>query len=220
MFGSYCLMSGWHVSVAMLVIWAACWPCEATEEGFIDLLADGLDGWVAEADENEKSVWTVDGGVLHCNGNGLGFLRYDRELVDFTFRVEFRMSKGCNSGIGIRGDKFTGTRKSRPSLTGYEVQILDDAGRDPHAYGSCSLYRYLAPTENATKPHGQWNSVEITCRGPRIKIVVNGKTVHDIDQRDFDEIKDKPISGFLSVQNHGHVIDFRNLSLKELPVAN
>ncbi len=164
----------------------------------------------------EKPVWTVRDGMICCAGKGYGFLTYDKELRDFVIHVEYRMSKGCNSGLGIRGKKYNGKRNTRASTSGYEMQIIDDAGRKPGNHSSGSLYRYVAPKENATLPAGEWNVVEIECRGPKIRITMNGKLIHDVDQSQNDKIKKKPLQGYFSMQNHGRKIEFRNLRLKEL----
>ena len=199
----------------------------AGDDAFVEMFnGKDLDGWVVEGSRTfkdgnqERPVWTVEDGQIVCAGKGFGFLRYDKQVSDFVWRVEYRMSKGCNSGIGIRGTKFTGKSDTRPSFASYEIQVLDDAGKAPSKGSSGSLYRYLAATENASLPAGQWNAMEIECRGPKIKITLNGKTIHDVDQSSVAEIKNKPLSGYLSVQNHGKRIEFRNLRLKELARSN
>jgi len=174
-----------------------------------------LDGWVVDGKNQKDDTWTVADGIIRCAGGGFGYLRYDKKLCDFTVRLQYRMSKGCNSGIGIRGVVFTGPGKTRPSFASYEIQILDDAGKPTNTHSSMSLYRYVAPTENAVKPAGEWNQVEITCVGPRIKIALNGKTVQDIDQTTVKSIKDKPLCGYFMVQNHGKPIEFRQVELLE-----
>lgn len=195
----------------------------SADEGFVEIFnGKDLTGWVVEGKKNyqqndkEKPVWTVEDGLIVCAGKGYGFLRYDKELTDSIVRVEYRMSKGCNSGLGIRGVKFTGSAKTRPSFAGYEIQILDDAGRKPSRHSSGSLYRYVAPKVNATKPAPEWNVVEIECRGPKIRITTNGQTIHDLDQTTIEQTKNKPLSGYFSLQDHGKRIEFRNLRLKEL----
>jgi len=202
---------------------AACAEVRADADGFAPIFnGQDLSGWVVDGRQTrtengqEVPVWTVREGVIHCAGRGGGFLRYDKELSDFVMRLEFCMSKGCNSGIGIRGVVFTGSRKTRPSFAGYEMQIVDDAGRDPHKHSSGSLYRYVAPMKNATLPAGEWNQLEIECRGPTIRITLNDQLIHDFDQTTLEETKDKPLSGYLSLQDHGRVIDYRNVRLKEL----
>ncbi|NIL97306.1 MAG: DUF1080 domain-containing protein [Planctomycetales bacterium] len=193
----------------------------AAEDMAVDLFASGtLDGWVVDAAPparaKQTAAWSINDGLVHCAGGGYGFLRYDKLLADFVLSLEYRMSRGCNSGIGIRGVVFTGSLKTRPSFAGYELQILDDAGRKPDDHSSMALYRYLAAKENPTRPAGEWNQLEVTCRGPHMRITLNGKVVQDVDQSTDPQIKDKPTQGYISLQNHGKPIDFRNVTLRQL----
>lgn len=208
-------------AMGCLALASICLPAAAADE-FTNLLPAGteLTGWVVEGTKDypegseSRPNWTLEDGIVRCAGKGFGFLRYDRELGDFVFKAEYRMSKGCNSGIGIRGTKFTGPANTRPSFAGYEIQILDDGGKQPEKGSSMSLYRYVAPKSTPAKPAGEWNQVEIACRGPHIKITLNGEVVQDVDQSQIDEIKGKPLRGYLSLQNHGKVVEFRNLQLQ------
>jgi hypothetical protein len=100
---------------------------------------------------------------------------------------------------------------------GFEVQILDDAGK-PAAIGSSgAFYSVLAPRVNAARPAGEWNQLEIDCRGPRIHVTLNGQRVQDVDQTKIPNIEPRPLSGYLSLQNHGGSVRFRNVRLKEKP---
>ncbi len=191
--------------------------------GWIELFnGRDLTGWMVEGTkENKKSgetrpVWSVQDGLIHCEGGGFGFLRFDRTFCDFTLHVEYRLTKGCNSGIGIRHAKYTGKSETRPSFSGYEIQLLDDGGKQPNKGSSASLYRFVAPKSLPVKQPGEWNTIEIECRGPKVRITLNGALVQDVDQSTIDEIKDKPLCGYVSVQNHGKTIDFRKLWLKEI----
>jgi hypothetical protein len=197
-------------------------PTEVSD-GFEPLFnGKDLTGWVVEGtktykqDGNERNVWTVKDGNIHCAGVGYGFLRFDREFSDFVLKAEFRAAPKCNSGIGIRHVRFTGVRQSRPSYSGYEIQLLDDHGKQPDKHSTGSLYRHLAASKDAVRPAGEWNEITVECRGPRIKIILNGETVQDVDQTEHPKIANQPLKGYLSVQNHGGVIDFRNLLIKEL----
>jgi hypothetical protein len=58
--------------------------------------------------------------------------------------------------------------------------------------------------------------VEIECAGPHIKVTINQQVVIDVDQTTIPEIKDKPLKGYVCVQNHHGVIDFRNIWLREI----
>jgi len=201
----------------------AAMPAAAAEDGLVDIF-NGKDfsGWVVDGrktfvkDGKQQPIWTVQDGIIVCNGRGGGFLRFDKKLSDFIVHVEFRMCKGCNSGLGIRTVKYTGSRNTRPSFACYEMQIIDDSGRKPTKYSSGSLYRYVAPKVNAVKPAGEWNVVEIECRGPKIRITMNGQVIHDLDQTKIKPIENKPLAGYFCVQDHGRRIEYRHIRLKEL----
>lgn len=198
------------------------------------VLFDGksLDGWVAEgaktvkAGDKQVPVWTVKDGMIACAGGGFGFLRYEKKpFADFAFHVEYRFAppsgpKGRrgNSGIGIRTVPFDPREsvKTRPSFAAYEIQLLDDADRKPDRHSTGSLYRYVAPSEQAAKPAPEWNSLDVECVGPRIRITLNGKKIIDLDQTKMKELRDKPLKGYLSLQDHGSRIDFRNIKVRDL----
>jgi hypothetical protein len=193
------------------------------KEGFVDLFnGKDLTGWVPEGvssvktKEGSRPIWTVKDGLLVCDGWGFGFLRFDKKVSDFALHVEYRMSAKCNSGVGIRGVKFTGPSKTRPSFSAYEIQIFDDAGVAPSTKGTGALYRYVAPLSNPVKAGPEWNAMDVECRGPHIRIWLNGQLIQDVDQRKIPEIKDKPLSGYVSLQNHGRFVAFRAVRLKEL----
>lgn len=181
-----------------------------------------LSGWVVEGtadqvrDGQTRPVWSVRDGMIDCQGHGFGFLRYDRVFHDFALHVEYRMPTGCNSGIGIRGVKFTGPFATRPSAAGFELQLLNDADKPPTAHSSGSLYRYVAPKSAAVKPAPAWNSVDIECVGPRLRVFINGTCVQDIDQTTVAAIAAKPLSGYVSLQNHAGNVQFRNVRVKDL----
>ena len=204
--------------------------CDEREKGFDPIFnGENLDGWVVEGwapggpdaypeRQERDQIWHVKDGMLVCKGGTYGFLRYNKKKVaDFILRLEYRLSPGCNSGVGFRAGPFRREDKLiAPSRGGYEMQILADHGKKPSKHSSGSLYRYLAPSENATRPPGEWNQLEIECRGPRIRITLNGKLVQDVDQTEHESIREKPLSGYISLQDHRCFIEYRNIRLKEL----
>ncbi len=217
-------------AICLLVFTAAGAAWVAADDPFeMDRKPDGfesvfngkdLSGWIVEgtkvAGDDDKPVWTASESVIHCAGHGFGFLRYDREVSDFVLALEYQLERRGNSGIGIRYGKYTGDRKTRPSYAGYEIQLLDDHGKEATASSTGSLYRYVAPSASAARPAGEWNRIVIECRGPRIRITLNDALLHDLDQRSVAEIADKPLKGYFSLQNHGGEVMFRNIQLKEL----
>jgi hypothetical protein len=188
-----------------------------------------LEGWVAEGvkesskDGETRPVWTVKDGMILCNGWGFGFLRYDRrEFRDFVLYAEFRMAPKCNSGLGVRTRAFVPaqSKATRPSYYSYEIQLTDDAGKPTTKTSSGSLYRYVAPKENAVKAALEWNRIAIECVGPRIKVTLNDREIIDVDQGTIPELKDKPLRGYVCLQNHGGTIEFRDIRVREIKPAS
>jgi uncharacterized protein YlaI len=218
-----------RVLVLVPLLGAVCLAADGPERELFD--GKSLSGWVVEGGktykdgDKERSVWEAKGGMISCmtDRGGFGFLRYEKQqFADFRLGLEYRFAKPDkrrgNSGIGIRTVPFDPRQstKTRPSLAAYEIQLLDDADR-PAAKGStASLYRYVAPSEQAAKPAPEWNRIEIECVGPRIKITLNGKKVVDVDQTTIKELKDKPLRGYICLQNHGSKVDFRNIKVREI----
>jgi len=190
-----------------------------------------LAGWVVEG--REKAIrytdkdgkvhdnWHVADGVLVTEGRDFGFLRYDKEVSDFRLKAECRLSPKGNTGFCIRTVPYDPKKDAttRPSYVAYEVQFQDDAGKGPDEHCTGSLYRYVAPTKNAVKPAGEWNTIEIECVGPHIRVWINGAQVQDVDQSTVDKIKNKPLKGYVSLQSHSNKVEFRNVKLKEIKVA-
>jgi Domain of Unknown Function (DUF1080) len=223
----------WFAPLALLLTIA---PTTSADD-FDDLFdGKGLDGWVVEGPAKGKTgpMWSVEDGRIVCLGEGFGFLRYDRrQFSDFTLRVEYRFTptKGANpqsnSGLGIRTGRFdpARSRETRPSYAAFEVQLLDDAGSSPSAHGTGSLYRYKSPTANPARPAPEWNTIEVDCAGPRIKVRLNGQTVLKADQSDLADVntrpvgvpapKDKPRRGCVALQSHSGRVEFRKVQVRE-----
>lgn len=211
--------------ITSLTVFVAPAHAQAAEAaGFIDLFnGRDFDGWVIEGPPagitrpDGLPVWTVRDGEIVCDGHRWSFLRYDREVFgDFTLHVEFVMAAKGNSGVGLRTGPIdlATPQTTRPSCYCYEIQLIDDYGAPPTPLSSGSLYRYVAPAANAIRPAGEWNTLDVTCEGSRIRVVMNGTTIQDFDQTTMAETRDKPLMGHVCLQNHGHHVRFRNVRIQ------
>lgn len=213
------VLVGWIVPAALLC--AGEITSQEKAEGFVSLF-DGtsLKGWTGATDGYEAR----DGAIV-CNQKKGGNLFTEQEFSDFVLRLDVKIPPGGNNGIAIRSPNQTGS----VAYAGMEIQVLDD----PHPmYKTIKPYQFhgsvygIVPAKpGSLKPAGEWNEEEITVKGRRIKIVVNGKTVvdADLDQASKNgtvDGKDHPglkrASGHIGFLGHGSAVEFRNLRIKDL----
>lgn len=197
----------------LLVIVSACWAEPSAQPASVPLFnGRDLSGWVVM----HGGEWTVENGIL-IGRNGTNWstnpetsgswLRTEKEYSDFTLELEYAVNERGNSGVHFRS-----RTDKNPSFTGYEMQIVDDHGKEARKTGTGSIYDVVAPSRNMSRPAGEWNQVRITCQGQRIQIVLNGETV--VDHR-----SDRSLKGYIGLQNHDSraVIRFRGIRIAELP---
>jgi len=96
------------------------------------------------------------------------------------------------------------------------VQIMGDYGDKPSKSSTGSIYYEIPPQVNANKPAGEWNSMEITCNGLRVKVILNGQTAQDLNFDDYDELKYRLRDGFIILTDHGADVSYRNIRIKKL----
>lgn len=123
-------------------------------------LTDGnqMTAWHAEG----TNQWIAENGILRSPKSGANLVTHEK-FTDFNLHVEFRIPKGSNSGVYLRGR--------------YEVQVTDSKGMEPALDQMGAIYGFLMPNEMAAKDAGEWNTYDITLVGRTVTIVANGKTV-------------------------------------------
>ncbi len=189
------------------------------------LLFDGksLEGWVVPG---RKEGWTVEDGTIVCQAQGGGDLRTAKQYDDFDLSLDFRLTPGANSGVFIRvGDP------NDPVQTGIEVQLYDSFGKQPSRWECGAIYDCLAPSQIACRPAGEWNTLQVTCRAKRITVRLNHEQIIEMDLNRWTTAhknpdgsdnkfrtpyREMPRQGFISLQDHGHRIWFRNLKIRQL----
>lgn len=166
---------------------------------------DGLARWTA-LDGGDKKDWVIENAILRNRSNQAGLILSHETFWNFKLHLEFRVPRGSNSGLGLRGR--------------YEVQILDDHGQPPDIHGNGSIYSRLQPRVNASKPAGEWQSFDITLIGREVSLALNG--VKTIDRQQIDGLcglatdpwEDRP--GPISLQGDHGPVEFRNLIVTPL----
>jgi hypothetical protein len=195
----------------------------AQEVGFRPLF-DGqtLAGWEGAGQPAEK-CWKADEGTILCTGEKGPWLRSTEQFGDFNLRLDYKLKAGGNSGVYIRVPE---NGDHHGDGAGIEVQVLDDkAGRyrdiKPYQYTG-SLYAIVPASEHVGREVGEWNSLEINCRGTRYHVIHNGKTIIAADNSTHPELKGRLTKGFLGLQNHSEEVWYRNIRIGppfDLPVS-
>lgn len=157
-----------------------------------------LDGWQPVG--RGESQWSVEGGVLKNAKSGSN-LRTTQTFEDFKLHAEFRVPKGANSGVYLRGR--------------YELQIDDAAGLDPSSHHLGGLYGFIAPSENVARPAGEWQTMDVTLVGRMLTFTLNGtmvicnREIPGITGGALDSAEGEP--GPLLLQGDHGPVEFRNV---------
>jgi Domain of Unknown Function (DUF1080) len=196
----------------------------ATAEQEFKVIFDGTSGtgWIL-CDKKPLPKDNVQADGLNPHGTGSYLVVHDTRVGDFVLDFDYKLSKGCNSGVFLRTSDL-----KDPVNTGIEVALDDTTGNGLHDPGA--LYDLVAPSANAQKPAGQWNHMTITAFGPKITIVLNGKEVSSINLDEWNEpgkrpdgtshkfrgvaIGKLPRIGYIGFQDHGNDCWFKNVKIK------
>ncbi len=175
-------------------------------------------GWAGPVDN-----YDIKDGTVTCKPKKGGTIFTKEEYADFVARVEFKLPPGGNNGLALR---YPGTGDT--AYVGMcELQVLDNehpmyAKLDPRqvhgsAYGMAAAQRgYLRPT-------GEWNFQEVTVKGSKLKVELNGVVILDTDlaaAKDYMANSPHPgkdrASGHFGFAGHNDPVSFRNVSIKKL----
>ncbi len=195
------------------------------------LLFDGktLKGWTTNQLKDSKTP--VENGCINPHKCGGYMMIHEKQWSDFVLAVDFKISKGCNSGIFLRTFPLTPLRKGWSiGYNGIEMQILDSAGAGMHDTGA--VYDLIPPKKNAMKPAGEWNHMVITCNKNLIIFELNGNVVNRMDLDEWATPgkrpdgsdhkytgiawKEHPRKGYIGLQDHGKPVWFKNIKLRPL----
>ena len=165
---------------------------------------ENMTGWVSW-DGQEPVGWSVKDGALASTGRGQDIVS-QQKFWNFKLHVEFRLAQHSNSGVALRNR--------------YEVQILDDYGRPPNAHSAGALYSRIAPSENASKPAGEWETYDIRLVGCQVTVAFNGKKV--IEKGVIDGLTamahdaDEGEPGGIALQGDHGPVEFRKITITPL----
>jgi len=166
--------------------------------------------------------WKLEDGVatLTPRPGESGWQRYgawlwlEGEYKDFEVSFDYKVQKGGNSGFYFHvGDV------KEPVATGIEVQIYDSGSKPADAkltdHDSGGVIPGIPPTKNTAKPAGDWNHFDITVKGDKLTIKLNGETVNEVDLK-HEKLKNRPETGRIGFQDHGLPLSLKDIKIRKL----
>ncbi|MGS2739517.1 3-keto-disaccharide hydrolase [Sinomicrobium sp. M5D2P17] len=215
---------------------------QAEKEDGWELLWDGktTNGWRgAKLDGFPEKGWKIEDGnliVLASDGKESaagGDIVTVKNYGDFELKVDFKITKGANSGIKYYVD--ADLNKGKGSAIGLEYQILDDDNHPDAKLGNhegsrtvASLYDLIkADPKKPVHPIGEWNTAHIISKNNHVEHWLNGVKVLEYERGseafrklvseskykvwpDFGELK----RGQILLQDHGNQVYFKNVKIK------
>jgi hypothetical protein len=193
------------------------------------ILFDGtnLNEW--SNDKGEAAGWTVADGCMTVKP-GTGIIKTRRGFGDCQLHIEWR------SPVVVTGDG-QGRGNSGVFLQNrYELQVLDSYESKTYVNGQAgSIYKQSIPLVNACRKPGEWQSYDIIFQAPRfnengriavparITVLQNGIVIQNNTEIrgttpyiGLPEYISHSMKEPISLQDHGNLVSYRNVWIREL----
>ncbi|MFT3756425.1 MAG: DUF1080 domain-containing protein [Pseudoxanthomonas sp.] len=194
------------------------------------LLFDGKDlsQWRNFKQDGLSDKWGIEDGAIKLTGKGGGDILTKARYQDFELKLDWKIAEGGNSGIFVLADE-TGEQIYSHAP---EIQILDNERHPDNKLAthlSGSLYDMIASPAASHRAAGEWNHVRILLHRDQLTIWQNGVQtasvkIHGPQWQQLvaaSKFANWPgfaanRSGHIGLQDHGDVVWFKNLKIKEL----
>jgi hypothetical protein len=194
------------------------------------LLFDGTTtaGWRSYGKPTLSDGWVVRDGALTRTGAGGDIISND-QFGNFELSIDWKIEPGGNSGIFYRASE----ERDEIYWNAVEMQVLDDAkhpdGQNPLQSAGAAYDLYPAPRGHV-RPGGEWNTARLVVNGKHVEHWLNGFKLleYELGSADWNSkvagSKFKPhprfgknTRGHIGLQDHGNVVAYRNIKIRELP---
>lgn len=188
------------------------------EEGKPIALFNGKDlsGWKRVSGDpanNPETTWTVHDGLLDCTGDPVGYIRTEKSYSNYRLQLEWRwVKKGDNSGvlIHVSGPDKVWPKAIEPQISkGQSGDLWLIEGFEVREHANKEDRRIAKLAEDSEKPLGEWNEMEVICRGNTLRVWVNSVLQNEVHDCSVTE-------GPIGLQSENHPIQFRRILLTPL----
>jgi Domain of Unknown Function (DUF1080) len=163
--------------------------------------AGGMDNFTRVGEAN----WSATDGAIQATQGGKdpSYLVSKSSYRDFMLRVEFWSSDDANSGVFLRCQNPAVVTDENC----YEANIFDQ--RPDPSYGTGAIVKVAKAPDPMPKAGGKWNTYEITAKGSRLVLVLNGTKTVDVEDS-------KLAAGPIALQWGRGTIRFRKVEIRPL----
>ena len=194
---------------------------------------DNLNGWYSflrtkGRNNDPEKVFVVENGLLHISGKEFGYIATEKTFKDFHLVAEFKWGeKKYPPRDADTTKRDNGILYYMPAAVkdtvwprSIECQVQEGDVGDFWLIDSTTLIidgKRVAPKINqrvikkqdAERPHGEWNRVEVISKKGKITHIVNGVVVNEGQDPNVTE-------GRIVIQSEGAEIYYRKLDIAEL----
>ncbi len=198
------------LTLGLLVYGGFCASAEV-EDNFVSLFnGENLSGWFPVG---TPEAFVVKNDCIYTTGASPypSWLRSEKEYENFVFRFEYQTEGWYEGGV-----VFHAPLDGPASKIGLKLHLR----HEQQEYGARSpgaIYDAVEPLSIANHPSGEWNTCEIECNWPRLRITLNGEVIHDLDMEKNEALRYRLRRGYIGIQNLGNRAYFRNLQIRPLP---
>jgi hypothetical protein len=174
-------------------------PTVTAQGGAWTTVLDGtsLKGWDVVGNAN----WSVADGAVQAS-MGTGFLVTPMSYTDFQITADFWVTDDANSGIFIR----CSDPKTITATNSYEVNIYDK--RPDPTYRTGGIVDVAKPM-SMINTGGKWNTIDITARGAKLTVLMNGMKMVDVEDKKYAR-------GPIALQYGAGTVKFKNVRIRTL----
>ncbi len=172
-----------------------------------------LNNWVFKLKDpgtDPSRVFTIKDGVIHISGDPFGYMRTKKQYSGYQLHLEWRWpTEATNSGVFIHAqvpDAIWPPCIECQLMAGNAGDFVLMGGTDMNEHTDKSKTVVSKRTASNEKPVGQWNTMEVTCKGNTIEVYVNGT----LQNKGTGVTLSK---GSICLQSEGKDIEFRNIYL-------
>lgn len=188
-----------------------------------------LEGWTKflksqGLNKDPQKVFSIENETIHVSGQDFGYIATNRIYGDFHLSLEFKWGEkkfppreNDKRDAGVCFSVDLSTHKIWPRSAECQIQegdvgdlwlidsvtaFVDGIEMEPKDYSQ------MAKIRDGERPHGEWNTVEITFRKGRFKFFVNGVLVNEGEYLTLT-------SGRILLQSEGAEVFYRNVKIEE-----